>query len=77
MNRINEQAFAPFLIACTCGVSILSGRIVGDIEDCRVGIVCNGRCSNNMESGAIVDYHCHKFQYVDQHEHAIVVAGFE
>jgi hypothetical protein len=30
-----------------------------------------------MESGTIVDYHHHKFQYVDQHKHAIVVAGFE
>ncbi len=30
-----------------------------------------------MESGAIVDYHRQKFQYVDWHEHAIVVAGFE
>jgi hypothetical protein len=30
-----------------------------------------------MESGAIVDYHHHKFKYVDQHKHAAVVAGFE
>jgi hypothetical protein len=30
-----------------------------------------------MESSAIVDYHRHEFQYVDQHEHAIVIAGFE
>jgi hypothetical protein len=42
-----------------------------------MGIVCDGRCPNIMESGAIVDYHRHKFQYVDQHKHAIVVAGFE
>jgi hypothetical protein len=42
-----------------------------------MGIVCDGRCPNNMECGAIVDYHCHKFQYLYQHEHAIVVAGFE
>jgi hypothetical protein len=52
-------------------------RIAGDVEDYRVGIVCDGRCPNNMESGAIVDHHRHKFQCVDQHEHAIVVAGFE
>jgi hypothetical protein len=42
-----------------------SGRIVGDVEDYRMGIVCDGRCPNNMESGAIVDYHRHKFQYID------------
>jgi hypothetical protein len=30
-----------------------------------------------MESGAIVDYHHHKFQYVDQHEHLVIIAGFE
>jgi hypothetical protein len=40
-------------------------------------IVCDGICPNNMESGAIVDYHHHEFQYVDRHNHAIVVAGFE
>jgi hypothetical protein len=30
-----------------------------------------------MESGAIVDYHRHEFQYVDQHKHAVIVADFE
>jgi hypothetical protein len=30
-----------------------------------------------MESGTIVDYHHPKFQYVDQHKHVVVVAGFE
>ncbi len=30
-----------------------------------------------MECVAIVDYHHHKFQYVDQHEHAIIVVGLE
>ncbi len=30
-----------------------------------------------MKSNAIVDYHHHKFQYVDQHKHAVVSAGFE
>jgi hypothetical protein len=30
-----------------------------------------------MESGAIVDYHHHKFEYVDQHEHAIIVVASE
>ncbi len=52
-------------------------RIVGDIEDYRMGIVCDGRCPNNMESGAIVNYHHHKFKYVDQHEQAVVVVGLE
>jgi hypothetical protein len=42
-----------------------SGRVFGDVEDYRMGIVCGGRCLNNMESGAIVDYHCHKLKYVD------------
>jgi hypothetical protein len=54
-----------------------SRRIVGDVEDYRIGIVCDGRCPNNMESGTIVDNHSHKFQYVDQHEHAVVVVGLE
>ncbi len=53
------------------------GSIVVDVEDYRMGIICDGRCPNNMESGAIVNYHHHKFKYVDQHEHAIVVGGLE
>jgi hypothetical protein len=53
------------------------GRVVGDVEDYRVGIVCDGRCPNNMESGAIVGYHHHKFEYVDQHEHAVIVVAPE
>jgi hypothetical protein len=53
------------------------GRIVGDIEDDRVGIVCDGSCTNNMESGAIVDYHHYKLEYVDQHEHAIIIVAPE
>jgi hypothetical protein len=32
-----------------------SGRVVGDIEDYRMGIVCDGRCPNNMETGAIIN----------------------
>jgi hypothetical protein len=39
-----------------------SRRIVGNVEDYKMGIVCDGMCPNNMESGAIVDYHCHKFK---------------
>jgi hypothetical protein len=54
-----------------------SGRIVGDIEDYRMGIVCNGTCPNNTESGAIVDYHHHKLGYIDPHEHAIVAVAPE
>ncbi len=42
-----------------------------------MGIVCDERCPNNMESGAIVDYHCHKFEYFDQHKHAIIVVAPE
>jgi hypothetical protein len=42
-----------------------SRRIVGDVEDYRMGIVCDRRCPNNMESHSIVDYHHHKFKYVD------------
>jgi hypothetical protein len=53
------------------------GRIAGDIEDYRMGIICDGRCPNNMESGAIVDYYHHKFQYVDQYKHSAVVVGLE
>jgi hypothetical protein len=41
------------------------GRIVGDVEDYRMGIVCDGRCLNIMESGIIVDYHHHKLEYFD------------
>jgi hypothetical protein len=54
-----------------------SERIIGDVEDYRMGIVCDGRCPNNMESGAIVNYHHHEFKYIDQNEHAIVVVGLE
>jgi hypothetical protein len=54
-----------------------SGRIVSDVEDYRMGIICDGRCPNNMESSAIVNYLCHKFKYIDQHEHAVVVVGLE
>jgi hypothetical protein len=50
-----------------------SRRIFGDVEDYRMGIVCDGRCLNNTASGAIVDYNRHEFEYVDQHEHAVVV----
>jgi hypothetical protein len=53
------------------------GRIAGDVEDYRMGIVCDWRCPNNMEGGAIVDYHRHKFKYVDQHEHAVIVVAPE
>jgi hypothetical protein len=42
-----------------------------------MGIVCDGRCPNNMESGAIINYHHYKFKNVDQHEHAVVVVGLE
>ncbi len=42
-----------------------------------VGIVCDGRCPNNLECSTIVDYHCNEFQYIDRHKHAVVVAGFE
>jgi hypothetical protein len=54
-----------------------SGRVVGDVKDYRTGIVCDGRCQNNMESGAIIDYHSHKFKNIDQHKHAVVVVGLE
>jgi hypothetical protein len=42
-----------------------------------MGIVCDRGCPNNMESGAIVDYHHHKFKNVDQYKHAVVVVGLE
>jgi hypothetical protein len=54
-----------------------SGSIVGDVEDYRMGIICDGRCPYNMESGAIVNYHRHKFKYVDCHEHAVIVVDLE
>jgi hypothetical protein len=34
-----------------------SGRVVGDVEVYGMGIVCDGRCPNNMKSGAIINYH--------------------
>jgi hypothetical protein len=42
-----------------------------------MGILLDGICPYNMESSVIIDYHCHKFQDVDQHELAAIVAGFE
>ncbi len=42
-----------------------------------MGIACDRRCLNNMESGATVDYHRHEFQYVDQHKRDVIVTGFE
>ncbi len=42
-----------------------SERIVSDVEDYRMGIVCDGRCPDNMESGATVDYNPDEFKYVD------------
>jgi hypothetical protein len=54
-----------------------SRRIVGDVEDYKMEIVCDGRCPNNMESGAIVDYHHHKFECIDQHEHAVIAVAPE
>jgi hypothetical protein len=54
-----------------------SRRIVGDVEDYRMGIVCDRRCPNKMESSAIVDYHHHEFEYVDQHKHAVIVVAPE
>jgi hypothetical protein len=53
------------------------GRIVGDVEDYRMGIVCDGRCLNNMESGAIVDYHHQKLEYIDRYQHAVIVVAPE
>jgi hypothetical protein len=54
-----------------------SRRVFGDVEDNRMGIVCDGRCPNNMESGSIIKYHHYKFRSVDQHRHAVVVVGLE
>jgi hypothetical protein len=54
-----------------------SRRVVSDNEDNRTGIVCDGRFLNNMESGAIINYHPYKFKNVGQHEHAVVVVGLE
>jgi hypothetical protein len=54
-----------------------SRRVAGDIEDNRMGIVCDRRCPNNMESGSIINYHHYKFKNVDQHKHAVVVVGLE
>jgi hypothetical protein len=42
-----------------------------------MGIICDGRCPNNMGSGAIVNYHRHKFENIDQHEHAVIVVAPE
>jgi hypothetical protein len=52
-------------------------RIVGNVEDYRMGSHCDERCPSNIESGAIVDYHHHKFKYVDQHEHVVIVVAPE
>jgi hypothetical protein len=54
-----------------------SRRVVGDIEDNRMGIICDGRCPNNMESGTIINYHNYKFNNIGRHKHAIVVVGLE
>jgi hypothetical protein len=54
-----------------------SGRVVGDIEDNRMGIVCDRRCPNNMESRVIIIYHCYKFKNIDQHKYAVIVVGLE
>jgi hypothetical protein len=40
------------------------GRVVGNVKDYRMGIVCDGRCPNNMESGATIDYHHHELEYI-------------
>jgi hypothetical protein len=53
------------------------GRIASDVEDYKMGVVCDRRCPNNMESGAIVDYHHHKLDYVDQYKHAVLVVAPE
>jgi hypothetical protein len=76
MNKRNERAFAQFLIA---RVECLrqSRRVVGDVEDYRIGIVCDGRCPNKMESGTIINYHHYKFKNIDQHKHAVVIVGLE
>jgi hypothetical protein len=49
----------------------------GEVEDYRMGIVCDRRCPNNIKSGAIINYHHHKFKNVDQHKHAIIVVGLK
>jgi hypothetical protein len=54
-----------------------SGRVVSDVEDYRMGIVCDRRCPNNMESSAIINYHRHKFKNIDGHKHTFVVVGLE
>jgi hypothetical protein len=65
MNKRNKRAFAQILLLAHVECPSQSGRVVGDIEDNRMGIVCDGRCPNNMESGAIINYHCCKFKKVD------------
>jgi hypothetical protein len=52
-------------------------RVVGDVEDYRMWIICDERCPNNMESSTIVDYHHHKLKDFDQYEHAIIVIAPE
>ncbi len=42
-----------------------------------MGILCDGRCPNNMESGTIGHYHHHKLEDVDQYEHAVIVVASE
>ncbi len=54
-----------------------SRRVVGDIEGYRMGIVCDGKCPNNMESGAIVDYNHHSLKVVDWYKLAIIVIALE
>ncbi len=47
---------------------------------CRMtgwGLSVMGEKAYNMESCAIVDYHHHKLEYVDQHEHAVIVVAPE
>jgi hypothetical protein len=52
-------------------------RVVGDIEDYRMGILCDRRCSNNMESGTTVDYHHHELKDINRYKLAIIVVAPE
>jgi hypothetical protein len=52
-------------------------RVVGDVENYRIGIVCDRIHPDNMESRTVVDYHYHKLKDVDQYKLAIIVAAPE
>ena len=62
--------------ACACGPAE-SQRIVGDVEEDWVWIVCEVGGSYHMEGGNIVDDNSDELKDVDGDECSVIVVGFE